>query len=140
MAGDLWPKTRWTLLRDLAHAGSEAEWNHAWVRFVDQYGPGIVIWCRKWGLSRHEDDICQAVLRRLFPAMRTYEFRRWFGCVLQTAAAELLASADGDGDPLGRELHRRGGAKPDRRLKQEWLARLGDDAVQQLTGLSRLRY
>jgi DNA-directed RNA polymerase specialized sigma24 family protein len=143
MAGDLWPKTRWTLLRDLAHAGSEAEWNRAWARFVDQYGPGIVVWCRKWGLKQYENDVCQAVLRRLFPAMRTYEVRRWFGSLVQTAAAELLAESGRDGieDLFLREMQRRRGEeKADQRLKREWMVRLDDDAWQQLTLLSRLRH
>jgi DNA-directed RNA polymerase specialized sigma24 family protein len=138
MAGDLWPKTRWTLLRDLAHAGSETDWNRAWARFVDEYCPGILIWCRKWGLHQHEDEICQAVLGRMFPAMRTYEFRRWFGCVLQSAAAELLADSP---DELCQVIQRRQGQdQPEQRLKQEWLARIDDATLEQLTMLSRLHY
>jgi DNA-directed RNA polymerase specialized sigma24 family protein len=100
MAEEAWPETSWHLLRLLAREGSEAEWNLAWERFVRQYSPGLVAWCRTWGLSQHADEICQNVFFRIYPALRDFEFRRWFGWLLRAAAAELLAAPPDVDDPF----------------------------------------
>ncbi len=83
--------------------------NHrAWEAFLDQYGPMVRAWCRRW-FPHCADDMAHEVYVRLVFAMRTYRympergrFRGWLKTTTHRLMAELKRDADracvGDGD------------------------------------------
>ena len=73
--------TRITLLGRLRRDPGDQE---AWGEFVEQYGPKVFAWCRRWGLQEADaQDVTQDVLLKLARKMKdfTYDpsrsFRAW---------------------------------------------------------------
>ena len=65
--------------------GLRANHQDSWARFVDIYGPLILVWCRRCGLQDQDAaDVCQEVLLRLTNSIERYDstvegatFRGW---------------------------------------------------------------
>ncbi len=71
----------------------------AWVRFVDQYGPKIYCWCRKWRLQEADArDVTQEVLFKLVKKMGGFRydsrgsFRGWLRRLTQNACSDFFDS------------------------------------------------
>jgi RNA polymerase sigma-70 factor (ECF subfamily) len=71
----------------------------AWAEFVDQYGPRIYAWCRKWNLQEADaQDVTQNVLLKLARKMGefTYDpsrsFRAWLKTLTHHAWSDFLES------------------------------------------------
>ncbi len=86
--------TRITLLGRLRRdPGDQA----AWAEFVEQYGPRIYSWCRRWGLQEADaQDVTQNVLLRLAQKLRdfsydpTRSFRAWLKTLTQRAWSDFV--------------------------------------------------
>jgi len=87
----------------------------AWARFVDQYGPKILAWCRKWQLQEADaQDVTQEVLLKLSDKMRTFvydparSFRGWLKTLTRHACSDffdaLPRQGRGSGDSGVRQL------------------------------------
>jgi RNA polymerase sigma factor (sigma-70 family) len=87
----------------------------AWHEFVDQYGPKIMGWCRKWRLQEADaQDVTQNVLLKLAEKLRdfsydpTRSFRAWLKTVAQNACNDFLQGRQkpglGSGDSLVGQL------------------------------------
>jgi RNA polymerase sigma-70 factor (ECF subfamily) len=106
MAGASESQTNPTLLGRLRRDPTDQA---AWAQFVDDYGPRIYGWCRKWGLQDADaQDVTQTVLVRLAEKMRgfTYDpsrsFRGWLRTLAQHARSDFLEGrqrAAGAGGP-----------------------------------------
>ena len=96
-------RTSVTLLEKLRRVPADAE---AWARFVQQYGPAILEWCRKWGLQDADAlDVSQEVLERLLVKMQSFEyerdgsFRGWLNVVTRHAWCDLTKKRRDQGGP-----------------------------------------
>ena len=88
--------TRVTLLGRLRRDPTDQA---AWAEFVDQYGPRIYTWCRKWNLQEADaQDVTQNVLLKLARKMGefTYDpsrsFRAWLKTLTHHAWSDFLES------------------------------------------------
>lgn len=81
----------------------------AWSRFVDEYGPMIVAWCRRRSLTEAETaDVTQSVLLKLLMVMREsrYDhrkgsFRSWLKTVTNNAVRDVMRSNQRSGRGTG---------------------------------------
>jgi RNA polymerase sigma-70 factor (ECF subfamily) len=87
-------RTRITLLGRLRRDPGDQK---AWAEFVDQYGPRIYAWCRRWDLQEADaQDVTQNVLFRLAQKLRdfTYDpsrsFRAWLKTLTQRAWSDFV--------------------------------------------------
>src|SRR5439155_5794867 len=92
--------TRITLLGRLRRDPGDQE---AWGEFVEQYGPKVFAWCRRWGLQEADaQDVTQDVLLKLARKMKdfTYDpsrsFRAWLKVLTNHALTDFL-----QGQPRG---------------------------------------
>jgi RNA polymerase sigma-70 factor (ECF subfamily) len=95
MAGNPESQTSPTLLARLRQDPTDEA---SWRRFVEQYGPKIYGWCRKWKLQDADaQDVTQAVLARLAAKMRSFaydparSFRGWLRTLASHARSDFLA-------------------------------------------------
>src|SRR5580700_8078814 len=98
-----------TLLGKLSRDPTDQE---AWGRFVQQYGPRIDSWCRRWRLQEADvQDVTQNVLVKLATKMKTFcydpgrSFRAWLKTLTQHAVSDFVegrreAAGSGDRDVL----------------------------------------
>jgi RNA polymerase sigma factor (sigma-70 family) len=93
MSGDVESRTGTTLLGRLRRdPTNQAAWNE----FVDQYGPKIYRWCRRWNLHEADaEDVTQMVLLKLAEKLRTFvydpsrSFRAWLKTLTQHAGSDF---------------------------------------------------
>jgi RNA polymerase sigma factor (sigma-70 family) len=71
----------------------------AWEEFVEQYGPIVVGWCRRWGAQEADAlDVTQVVLSKLAVQMRSFaydpsrSFRTWLRTVALNAWRDSIAA------------------------------------------------
>ena len=90
------PRTSPTLLGRLREAPTDGV---AWERFVAQYGPPTLAWCRKRGLQHADaEDVTQEILVRLAKSLRTFSydpsrsFRAWLRKVSVRAIGEYFGT------------------------------------------------
>jgi RNA polymerase sigma factor (sigma-70 family) len=133
-------ETRLSLLTRIAKPGPADQF--AWEEFVDQYGPMIYQWCRRWGLQDADaKDVTQQVLLTLPAKMATFKynpdgsFRAWLHTLahhawhdfrIRARRPALLAGNGQSTDPL-----RAVTARDDlvRRLEDEFDLELLDEAI-----------
>jgi RNA polymerase sigma-70 factor (ECF subfamily) len=133
-------ETRLSLLTRIAKPGPVDQL--AWEEFVDQYGPMIYRWCRRWGLQDADaKDVTQQVLLTLPAKMARFQynpdgsFRAWLHTLAHHAWHDfhsrtrrpIISSGSGQAaDPL-----RLATARDDlvRRLEEEFDLELLDEAV-----------
>jgi RNA polymerase sigma-70 factor (ECF subfamily) len=133
-------ETRLSLLTRIAKPGPADQL--AWEEFVDQYGPMIYHWCRRWGLQDADaKDVTQQVLLTLPAKMARFKynpdgsFRAWLHTLAHHAWHDFLSRSRHGGllagnlyaaDPL-----RAVPARDDlvRRLEDEFDLELLDEAV-----------
>lgn len=109
-AGDDWG-TRVSLLGRLRQSPGNED---AWRAFVEQYGPLIYGWCRKWSLQEADaHDVTQNVLLRLARKLPDFvydpsrSFRAWLKTLTQHAWSDFLEAqrrpdrGSGDSQVLG---------------------------------------
>jgi RNA polymerase sigma-70 factor (ECF subfamily) len=131
--------TRITLLGRLRRDPSDQQ---AWAEFVEQYGPRIYAWCRRWGLQEADaQDVTQNVLLRLAQKLRdfTYDpsrsFRAWLKTLTQRAWSDFVESRKrgglGSGDTQVLQLLGTIEAREDllARLNEEFDRELLDQAI-----------
>lgn len=87
-------RTSHSLLIQMRDARNDA----AWRRFLAGYGPRILAWCRRWGLSGADaDEVAGMVLVKLVRRMRDFEydphsrFRAWLRTVVDSQVRNFLA-------------------------------------------------
>jgi RNA polymerase sigma factor (sigma-70 family) len=133
-------ETRLSLLTRITKPGPADQL--AWEEFVDQYGPMIYHWCRRWGLQDADSkDVTQQVLLTLPAKMARFKynpdgsFRAWLHTLAHHAWHDfrsrarrpaLQAGNDHAADPL------RGVTARDdleRRLEEEFDLELLDEAI-----------
>lgn len=92
MAGDSNGRTSLSLLQRL-YDGDEG----AWQRFLKEYGPRILAWCRHWHLQDADaDDVTGIVLLKLSQCMCRFEydpahrFRGWLHTVVNGEVKDFL--------------------------------------------------
>ena len=111
MDGDSQSQTSPTLLGQLRGPDGSG----GLVRFVDQYGPKILAWCRKWQLQEADaQDVTQEVLLKLSDKMRTFvydparSFRGWLKTLTRHACSDFFDALPrhgrGSGDSGVRQL------------------------------------
>lgn len=84
----------------------------AWGRFLREYGPRILAWCRRHGLGDADaDEVTGMVLLKLAGRMRHFEydarsrFRGWLRTVVDSQVREFLAQRRRlPGGPAGQDL------------------------------------
>jgi RNA polymerase sigma-70 factor (ECF subfamily) len=88
--------TRITLLRRLRRNPGDQT---AWAEFVEQYGPRIYAWCRRWELQEADaQDVTQNVLLRLAQKLQDFSydpsrsFRAWLKTLTQHAWSDFVES------------------------------------------------
>jgi RNA polymerase sigma factor (sigma-70 family) len=87
-------QTGTTLFAILADPASSEAWN----RFVDRYGPKILLWCKAQGLQQADaEDITQEVLTRFAKVARKFNydrsktgFRAWLRMVTKNALCDVV--------------------------------------------------
>ncbi len=134
--------TRVTLLGRLRRDPGDQK---AWGEFVEQYGPRIYAWCRRWGLQEADaQDVTQNVLLRLAEKMKDFSydparsFRAWLKTLTQRAwsdFAEMRQRAGlGSGDSHVLRLLGTVEAREDlmARLDEEFDRELLDQAIAQV--------
>jgi RNA polymerase sigma-70 factor (ECF subfamily) len=101
MAGNTTSQTSPSLLARLRHDPTDQA---SWRRFVEQYGPKIYGWCRKWKLQDADaQDVTQTVLARLAAKMRSFaydparSFRGWLKTLASHARSDFLARRQRNG-------------------------------------------
>lgn len=105
------PRTNPTLLSRLRRSPTDQK---SWEEFVQQYGPKILSWCRRWRLQDADaDDVAQMVLARFAARVRDFEydptrsFRAWLLTLTHHAWSDLAAARKnivGSGDSRVGEL------------------------------------
>jgi RNA polymerase sigma factor (sigma-70 family) len=95
MVDDAESQTSPTLLAKLRQDPTDQA---SWSRFVEQYGPKIYGWCRKWNLQDADaQDVTQIVLAQLAEKMRSFaydptrSFRGWLKTLTHHAWSDFLA-------------------------------------------------
>jgi RNA polymerase sigma-70 factor (ECF subfamily) len=88
--------TRITLLGRLRRNPGDQK---AWAEFVEQYGPRIYSWCRRWDLQEADaQDVTQNVLLRLAQKLHEFSydpsrsFRAWLKTLTQHAWSDFVES------------------------------------------------
>ena len=74
----------------------------AWEEFVEQYGPRVYQWCRRWGLQHSDaEDVAQIVLLEIARQMSHFEydparsFRGWLRTISRRAWYRFALSPNG---------------------------------------------
>jgi RNA polymerase sigma factor (sigma-70 family) len=114
----------------------------AWAEFVDQYGPKIYAWCRKWSLQEADaQDVTQNVLLKLARKMGEFvydpsrSFRAWLKTLTYHAWSDFLDSrrrpGQGSGDSGVAEILLSVEAREDlvRQLEEEFDRELLNEAM-----------
>jgi RNA polymerase sigma factor (sigma-70 family) len=132
--------TRITLLGRLRRdPGDQA----AWGEFVEQYGPKIYGWCRKWNLQEADaQDVAQNVLLKLAEKLREFQydpslgsFRAWIKTLTHHAWSDFLKSRQrpglGSGDSHVNDMLQSVAARDDlvQRLEEEFDRELLQEAM-----------
>jgi RNA polymerase sigma-70 factor (ECF subfamily) len=142
MTGAFDPGTRVTLLGRLRRDPSDQV---AWGEFVDQYGPKIYGWCRKWNLQEADaQDVTQSVLLKLALKLKdfaydpTRSFRAWLKTLTHHAWSDFLESRQrpgwGSGDTQVLDQLLSAEARDDlvRQLEEEYDRELLEEASQRV--------
>lgn len=117
----------------------------AWSEFVDQYGPKLMGWCRKWNLQEADaQDVTQNVLLKLAEKLRDFcydparSFRAWLKTIAQHACSDFMASRQrpglGSGDSGVARLLDAAEAREDllRHLEQEFDREILEEAMHRI--------
>lgn len=118
----------------------------AWERFVDQYGPRILAWCRSWRLQEADaQDVAQSVMLKLVVQLQRFDydparsFRGWLRTVVRNAWSDALSAHRPDAGRGGSEvvevLHSQE-AREDlvRRLEEQFDLELLEEATRRVRG------
>jgi RNA polymerase sigma-70 factor (ECF subfamily) len=142
MTGEFDQGTRVTLLGRLRRDPSDQV---AWGEFVDQYGPKIYGWCRKWNLQEADaQDVTQSVLLRLAQKLKDFaydparSFRAWLKTLTHHAWSDFLENrrrpgwGSGDTQVLDQLLSAEARDDLVRQLEEEYDRELLEEASQRV--------
>jgi RNA polymerase sigma factor (sigma-70 family) len=135
-----------TSLTLIARLRQEPMDQRAWERFVDQYGPRILTWCRSWRLQEADaQDVAQAVMLKLVVQLQRFDydpsrsFRGWLRTVVRHAWSDALSAHRpdaGSGESEIVSLLQSQEAREDlvRRLEEQFDFELLEEATRRVQG------